>query len=169
MAETYKLIQHYELASATPTITFSNIPQTYTDLLVKYSLRCDTGNVEMYGTFNGNTSNVYTYKILRTNYAVGVGDDAGTATTYAKHYINWSSTTSNVFGNGEMYIPNYTNSSNKPYTFDDMTQNNTNDAWMQWHAGLFLSTSPITSITFTANTGNFVQYSSASLYGINNA
>lgn len=172
MNSTHKYIGSVIVGSGgSSTITFSSIPQTYTDLLVKYSLRCDTGNVEMYGTFNGNTSSVYTWKLLRGNRAVSAfaSSDSGTSTTYDKHYIGWNGNTANSFGNGEMYIVNYTGSNFKPITFDEVSETNGNDAWMQLHAGLFSSTSAITSITFTANTGNFVQYSTAYLYGISNS
>lgn len=152
------------------TITFSSIPQTYTDLVVKFSLRCDTGNVEMYTTFNSDSTNKYTYKIIRANPAAGgVSADSGSSTTYSKFYINWSSTTANTFGNGEMYIPNYTSSNNKLFSSEMISENNSNDAWSQIQSAIYASTNAITSITFTANTGNFVQHSTAYLYGVSSA
>lgn len=157
-------------AGGAATITFNNIPQTYTDLVVKYSLRCDNGSVEMYATFNGDSTGKYTYILLRGNGAAGgASSDSGTNATYNKQYINWSSTTSNIFGNGEMYIPNYTRSTNKAYKSDMVTENNAVDAWSQLNAGLYTSTNAISSITFTANTGNFVQHSTAYLYGVTSA
>ena len=42
MATTYKLISSVTVSTATNTISFTSIPQTYTDLVIKASLRGST-------------------------------------------------------------------------------------------------------------------------------
>jgi len=53
--------------------------------------------------------------------------------------------------------------------FDSVDETNATAAPMYMVAGVWNQTSAITSIKFTPNTGNFAQYSSATLYGISNS
>jgi hypothetical protein len=67
-----------------------------------------------------------------------------------------------------IYIPNYAGSSNKSVSIDSVTENNATGAYSGLTAALFASTAAITS--FGISTGsNFVQYSTATLYGIKNS
>jgi hypothetical protein len=50
-----------------------------------------------------------------------------------------------------------------------VSENNGTDTAQQFTAGMFSSTSAISSISLSDANGNFVQYSSASLYGIKNS
>ena len=52
---------------------------------------------------------------------------------------------------------------------DGVMENNATEAYQNLVAGLWSNTSAITSLTLAKSTGNFVQYSSASLYGIKNS
>ena len=64
MANTYTLIEAKSLNTTTASITFSSIPQTYTDLLVLVSARGDAGGQrDCYISFNGSTSN-FTNKLI---------------------------------------------------------------------------------------------------------
>jgi len=47
MANTYTLIEAKTLGSSTASVTFTSIPQTYTDLAVLLSVRQDTANAGM--------------------------------------------------------------------------------------------------------------------------
>jgi hypothetical protein len=153
-------------AGGAATIDFTSIPQTYTDLVVKYCARQSTGSVEMFMTLNNDSTNAYSYKMLRANQAVGVAPESATSQIYDKNYVNWSATTANTFGNGELYLPNYTDGNQKTWTFDTITENNSTDAWMQLHAGARANTAAINRITFTPSGGSFVQYSTMYLYGV---
>jgi hypothetical protein len=162
------LIQHIELGSAQSTITFSSIPQTYTDLVLITSLRTtrsgggteDSVKLE----FNGVTT-AYSGRWLR-------GDGANTnsntfSTALFLQNQNSNDTTSNTFSNASVYIPNYTLSTNKSLTVENVNENNGATAWASIVAGLWSNTAAITSLTLTPNVGpNFAQYSSATLYGV---
>jgi hypothetical protein len=85
-------------------------------------------------------------------------------------YTDTSLATSNTFGNTSVYIPNYAGSNFKSISIDGVTENNATAALQFFNAGLFKSTSAITSISLTAyNFASYVQYSTADLYGISNA
>ncbi len=61
MPNTYELIKGETLASSAASYTFSAIPSTYTDLVVRVSARGDAGGSSNYYTIvlNANTGNVY--------------------------------------------------------------------------------------------------------------
>ena len=173
MATTYQLISSVTVgAGGAANIEFTSIPATYTDLLVKYSLRGVSENTSyLYISFNGSTSNLSS-KGLNGNPAV-----SSSALSYT-----WSTTiqdiagqvpyvwTSSTFNNGEMYIPNYAGSTNKSISIDSVAENNATAAYDSLTAALWANTSAITSIKLDGGSSDtFAQYSTAYLYGIKNS
>jgi hypothetical protein len=157
-----QVIQYQELASSQASITFSSIPQTYTDLYVVLSARLSTTNGGLRIKVNGSTANLST----RLLYGNGSSAASGTDTTYVGTVTN-SNQTASTFGNAALYFPNYSGSTAKSFSGDLVDETNATTATQWVTAGLFNSTSPITSIEFYGDAaGNFVQYSSATLYGI---
>jgi hypothetical protein len=78
-----------------------------------------------------------------------------------------TSFTANSFGNGEIYIPNYTSSVAKSVSLNGSTEQNNTTSYNSVVAGLWNNTAAITSITFATQTaGNFVIGSMFSLYKI---
>lgn len=146
------------------TIEFNNIPQIYTDLQVSFSCRTtQTANwTVIYLRPNGSSSNGSTRQL----YGTGSGTGSETDTVIYAGSGQGTDTTSNTFSNGSIYIPNYTSSNNKSISSDSVTENNATAALARFVAGLWSNTSPITSLTLVPSSGSFVQYSSATLYGI---
>jgi len=168
MATTYKAIATVEVgAGGAANIEFTSIPQTYTDLVVKVSGRSTTTTTGVDITFNGSSTS-YTNRRLYGTGSTAASDSAGTA-YISNTMIADSSYTANTFGNGEFYIPNYTNSNNKSVSVDGASENNATTALMMLTAGLWSNSAAITSVKITPNAGNFVQYSTATLYGISNS
>jgi hypothetical protein len=171
MAVTHKLIETVTVTAGggAASIEFASIPQTYTDLKLVLSLR-DNSTGSTWGDatiqFNGNVTATTTRLAL-----FGTGSSAATGaetTSNGRMTITWfssSTSTASTFGNGEIYIPNYTGSTNKSVLADSVSENNATAALAILVAGLYQTTSAITSITVN-ETSNFTQYSSASLYGI---
>jgi hypothetical protein len=85
--------------------------------------------------------------------------------------MNGSNTTTSTFTNSEIYIPNYTSSNQKSISGDAVNENNSSSTNVQARlvAWKWSGTTAISSILFSTNTGNFVQYSTFTLYGISNA
>jgi hypothetical protein len=157
-----QLIQHQELGSAQSSITFSSIPQTFTDLYLVLSARVTTTNGGLRIRVNGGTANLST----RLLYGNGSSAASGTDTTYVGTVTN-SNQTANTFGSTALYFPNYAGSTAKSFSGELVDETNATTATQWVTAGLFNSTSPITAIEFSGDgAGNFVQYSSATLYGI---
>ena len=175
MANTYALIASNTLGSNTASVTFSSIPQTYTDLILKISTRNDdTGKTEtVLLRVNGLTTNVYSSAYF---YA------SGTFTSYSRENAqtnindgirgNGNTATSNVFSNNEIYIPNYTSSdSYKPISvFNAAEHNATDNNWIGVSANLVNTSDAISSITLSNTTTKvFLTGSSFFLYGIKNS
>jgi hypothetical protein len=169
MANTFVKIASSTVGSGgASTIDFTSIPGTYTDLLIKISARNAT-NTETTGAvfFNSDTTNGnYRYRRL-----LGDGSSASSLSGNFPYWFYMSTTgdTASAFGNSEIYIPNYTGSSQKSISSDVVTENNATSALAVLIAGLWLDTSAITAIQirpYAAGGGNFAQYTTATLYGI---
>lgn len=147
-------------------ITFSSIPQTYTDLVVKASVRSQGAQNLIYYTFNGTSGNVSGRYLL----ANPANSPAVTSGLYDPSILqNQNGFTTSTFASNEIYIPNYSSSTiNKSSSVDAVQETNatSNALWLQ--ANLWSSTAAITSITITDSL-NFAQYSTATLYGIKNS
>jgi hypothetical protein len=157
-----QLIQHQELGSAQASITFSSIPQTYTDLYLVFSTRLSTTNGGLRLKVNTSTANLST----RLLYGNGSSATSASDTTYLGTSSN-SNHTASTFGSGTLYITNYAGSTTKSFSADIVDENNGTGATQWITAGLYNSTTAITSLElFGDAAGNFTQYSSATLYGI---
>ena len=147
------------------TISFTSIPATYTDLLLKLSVRSNSASYkEVWINPNSSTANG-TARILQ--------GDGSTATSYtATRYqafgaTNPTGSTASTFSSIDVYIPNYAGSNYKSLSGDGVGENNATAAYAELSASLWSDTSAITSLDIVlASAVSFVQYSTASLYGI---
>lgn len=173
MPATYTLINSNVLTSSTASVTFSSIPSTYTDLVVRMSLRAedtDPGGDRIKVVLNGNSSSIYSMTNIVGFGSGGYGSAALSSQTYLTlRYTNQGGMTTNAFGSAELYIPSYTVSQNKPMNGMSVQETNSASARMSATAGLFSSTSAITSMEFLPYSGNWLTGSSFYLYGISNA
>jgi len=163
------LIQHTELGSTSANIEFSSIPATFTDLLLVFSLRSD-GSGSSFNTairFNGDTGNNYSYRrLLGEGSGSGISDGNTAGLPFAGRH-NGATSTASTFGTTSLYIPNYGSATAKSFSVDSANENNATAAIQLIIAGLWTGTAAINTIRLTDASGNsFVQYSSATLYGI---
>lgn len=154
-------------------IDFTSIPSTYTDLVMKISARTDytsTGE-PIYMAFNGNTSNNSYRQLQGTGSGVGSYSGSGSAGNTAIADASSATSTSNTFGNSEIYIPNYAGSTAKSASGDGVSENNATAARADLYALLNTGTAAINQLTIypSSTGGKFVQYSTATLYGIKNS
>jgi hypothetical protein len=148
-------------------ITFTSIPQSYTDLVIKISARTtassETGS---YMRFNGSATTNYSYLQLRSNGSTVTSSVASSQAETFPGRINDNAYTANTFSSGEVYIPNYSGSTNKSISVDAVTENNASTAEMGFVAGLRAVTDAITSILIAPSGGNWSQHSTFYLYGV---
>ena len=164
-SNTYTLISSVTVgAGGASSIDFTSIPATYTDLLVKVSARDTNANGEFYLRFNSSTTN------YSDRWLYGSGSSAASTTnTKIDLFLASSGYTANTFGNTEIYIPNYNSSNYKSVSSDSVQENNATGSYTLLEAGLWSSTSAITSVNLIPAGGTFAQYSTAYLYGIKNS
>lgn len=171
MPATYVLIASNTLSSSAASVTFSSIPGTYTDLVVKWSAR-DTWSDYASGifiTFNATTTNYSDTHLTGLNGAATATSSRNSGAARLEGFSSAATATANTFSSGEIYIPSYTVSQNKPAsTYTVAENNNANNAVVDIAAGLWQNTAVITEVKFSART-NFVTGSSFWLYGIKNS
>lgn len=175
MALTYQEIASVTVSSPTYTVTFSNIPQTYTDLKLVFSARSDNGSAggqEVSVQLNSITSG-YTSNMFYTNN----GTSLLVANATANPFYTWgggmvtTGSTANIFSNSELYILDYTGSTAKVASGESVTENNGSPVFLSVVSHLSTNTAAVTSITLYAWQSfiNFVANSTFYLYGIKNS
>lgn len=171
MPTTMKLIAKNVLSSSASSVTFSDIPGTYTDLVLLSSARTNrndgtlTDGIKI--RFNGDTA-TGNYSERRL-YSTGSTVVSNTEVAFGG-YTTVTGTTADTFGNSAAYIPNYAGSTKKSLSVESVTENNATAAFILIDAVLWQGTDAITSIALTPDVGtNFVSGSSFYLYGITKA
>jgi len=159
-------IETIELGSSQASITFSSIPQDYDDLVLVHSIRTARNNNvrdQLVLSLNGSGSN---FSVIKLD---GNGSSAGSQSYAVGRFAQVSTTnaTSNTFGNGSLYISNYTASQNKSFSADSVSEDNGSTAYQSIYAGLWSNTSAVTSLSFvSADAFDLLSGSTASLYGV---
>lgn len=153
------------IGTATSSVTFSSIPQTYKHLQIRVLNRNTTG----YDAFDLITLNS---TATRTHYLLGINNQAlsGTNTNSIfgpAAYGNASGWDSRIFGVGIIDILDYTNTNiNKTVRTLTGVDGNAAGGLVALNSGYAATTSAVTTITITSQGTNFGQYSSFALYGI---
>jgi hypothetical protein len=173
MPANYVLLERIELNASAASVTFSSIPQSgYTDLLIVHSSRVnDSGNADMSIQFNGNTSAVYSFRRLNAS-GLATSSDSGSSNALfgLAGLANGTSSTSSTFGNSYVYIPNYTSSVAKSWSYDSVVETNATTGNNLALGACIWNPSPqaaITSILIRAYSGSDILANSTfSLYGL---
>ena len=175
MATTFELISSVTVGSGgAASIDFSSIPSTFTDLCLKVSGRvAGTGSgTQLRIQFNGSSSGYSDRTLDGDGTSVTSFSRSSSAYIYITSLIQagGGNPSPNTWGSTDIYIPNYAGSANKSVSLDAVTEKNGNPAYADLVAGLWANSAAITSINLTSQDGsNFVQYSTAYLYGVKNA
>lgn len=156
-------------AGGASSMDFTSIPSTYTDLCIKLSGRSARAAQQadnLFITFNSITTGYTTRNIM------GNGSSASSASyssRYAANSVDAAGSTVSTFSSHEIYIPNYAGSNYKSYSVDSVSENNASNAQSDLFAGLWSNTAAITSISLLPEVSTWVQYTTATLYGIKNS
>jgi hypothetical protein len=167
MANTFKKIASLSASSGeVASFNFTGIPSSYKDLYISLSARSsNSSNFDNPRVaFNTNTSDFSRIEFYSENASLG----SEAASDRIIGVCPAGNTLSNSFGALKMYVPNYAGSNNKPYSVFSTSQHSSSTPRALWYlGGIWQNTSAISQITITLNSGaNFVQYSTATLYGI---
>ena len=161
---TYDAISTQTLTSSAASVTFSSIPQTYTDLVlvvaVRYVASGGNGSIQ----FNGDTGANYSYTRFDGN---GTSATSGRSSNNSQIYLS-----TNGIGNTtdtsqiNTSIQNYSNTSTYKTIISRAAWNGSLGAEVDVRVGLWRSTSAISSILVAAYSQNFSTGSTFTLYGI---
>jgi hypothetical protein len=174
MPSTYTLIASNVLTSSgASSVTFSSIPQTFTDLVVRVSYRGNNaaeweGFLSLRPNSASGTSNTYltgtgsAAQSLRSTQFYSILDSSGT------YSANSNGSTANTFTSIEWYIPNYTATTTKQISGFATSEYNSSTTYMSISANYLSSTSAITSLLLRDLNGMYTG-SSFYLYGIKNS
>jgi hypothetical protein len=164
MANTFFLIKQETLVSAQAAVEFTDIPQTYTDLVAIVSGRSNQNGTNRGFVVSTNNNN--------PTGAMTLGDENASLYTgvYTGCYLAGSDTDGNLFSATEFNVYDYTNSTrSKNIYFRTANPNPSVSAYgTAYTAAYYSSNSPITSMKFTITLGSFVAGSSFYLYAIKN-
>ena len=169
MPSTYTLISSNVLSSSAASVTFSAIPSTYTDLVLRVSTRTDAAGATatVAAQFNGDTTSAnYSETNINSDGAAAYSDRTARGGTWFG-ITNGNGSTASTFTSAELYIPSYTAAQKKPASVITAFETNATTAYITAVANLYGITTAISSINVYAVAGsNFVSGSSFYLYGI---
>jgi hypothetical protein len=159
------------LSTATSSVTFSNIPQSYEHLQLRIFGQT-SGTAYGRLAFNSDTTNAnYRGHYLAGDGATVVAGAWGQA--YPGVLVNgnggWSNSSSSAFSNTIIDILDYANTNKNKTTRTLAGYDNNGSGNVEFQSGLWLSTAAVTSVSLSLNANNFTQYSSFALYGIKRA
>lgn len=157
-AATYVPIATQTASGSVATLTFSSIPNTYTDLVLVSSASSGTTGTIL-AQLNGDTSGTYSYTRLTGNGTSALSARGTSQTSLWLGSIN--------SGNLNTTIVNFLNYANTTTYKTCLVRNNDTSVATYGVVNLWQSTSAISSITlFTNNSTNFTSSSTFTLYGI---
>jgi len=162
----YDSIATTTLSTATASVAFSSIPQTYKHLQVRMFTRTSLAatTVDTYVKINTGTSYYYHY-LYGSGASVAAG--SGSIATLLSGRSTGSTANANAFAVSIIDILDYSDTTkNKTIRVLNGDENNGNGN-VFFFSGVALATTAISTLTFTAETAsNYVQYSHFALYGI---
>lgn len=164
MASGLEPIQTYTIASATPSVTFTNIPQTFTSLLLFYSgfASLASRNVLLQANgdaTNGNYSTYYLYGASGSNATAALVTSGASGDYFGGTLLESS------YGSGMIYIQNYKASTPK-FAIGRSAQA---ASALDIRSSAWRGTSAITSLNVSAGGANWGVGSVITLYGFKGA
>jgi hypothetical protein len=163
MPNTYESIATQTLSS-TSAVTFSSIPGTYTDLVLVISgLTASATDINI--RVNGDSGTNYS-----TTYLTGNGSSAASfrSTNQTKMTIMYYSATG-TGSSPNVSLVQFMNYSNTTTNKTVLARSNNANSGVDANVHLYRSTSAITSMEISGQSGNFVSGTVMSLYGIKSA
>ena len=158
---TYYPIQSFTLTSDVSTVVFSNLPQTYQDLVMVIEGTISLTVNSFRFQFNEDTGNNYSYTWLAANSSSASSNRASNASGINSFHIAASSSTT-VNQTTTLHLQNYTNTTTNKVC---LLRGNANSETAVT-TGMWLNTSRITSITVRSTNGDLRSGCNLTLYGI---
>jgi hypothetical protein len=163
---TYKPLQSVALTANTSSVTFSNIDQNYTDLVIVANVATSVAGAQNVMRFNGSTGNYSTTEIYGTGSAISSYRFTGQSYLWFSSGVGIGSTLGQ--SSFTAHLNNYANSTANKTTMMRLSSNSGTYPGTVLAVGMWSNTSPITSVTLFADTGSttWLAGSTFDLYGI---
>jgi len=165
---TYTPLATNKLTANSTTVTFSSIPQTYTDLVLVMQPAADVGDENVGIRFNGDTGANYSYTRLGANNTAG-SVSSNRVSNFTRINTTEAAGTSPNLGNLIIIanIMNYANATTYKTAINRSGQVGGTYNGAEIFAGLWRNTAAINSITvMQGGTRTFLSGSTFTLYGI---
>jgi hypothetical protein len=147
-------------------ISFTAIPATYKHLQIRCLAKSTGTPTQGDLTFNGDTGNNYAWHQLFGN-GSSVGADSSSSRANIVGAVGLvNSTIASVFCTSIVDILDYTNTNKYKTVRHLVGQDENGSGVISLNSGLWMNTGAVTTITITARSNAFAQYSSLALYGI---
>lgn len=160
---TYTLIGSTTLSSATGTVTFSSVPQTYTDLIL-VSYRQQASAARLFLRFNNDGTTLYSDTWLSGEGATPYSGRNTTTSAISAGGI-WNGTTTSTWATNITHVMDYSNTTTFKSTITRDSNDKGSTGTVEAMAGLYRSTSAITTVNVVGGS-NFSIGSTFRLYGI---
>ena len=165
MPQTYEAIATTTLGTNQATISFTSIPQTYTDLVCVCVGYGAGGGGSIVVKINLNSGSIYNTNYVYTDGTTVTSGKTGDLTTGC--FMGRLMTSTTDMGGGYFHIMNYTSSS----TFKTMIGQNVASAPITWYSiGNARTTTAVTRLDLTVeSSASFASGFQATIYGIKSA
>jgi hypothetical protein len=152
--------------SGSSTIDLTSIPSTYKHLQIRGLLKATTGSQVNFKLNSDATANYARHGVMSDG---GAASSYGGANTSYFSGLNYAGlpTGANVFATVIVDILDYANTSKYKTVRVYIGQDSNGSGEIGLNSGVWFSTSAISSVNVFLPTGNFAQYSTLALYGIN--
>lgn len=168
MSLTYRAIANVTVTGSPSDISITNIPQTYTDLIILVSAiaRTTANPNALVMNFNGYSATSLSFRYIRAN-----GSAASSGNSTGSVVVGDLTNITSTYNSVSIYIPNYASSGAKTLSSDSVSENNGTTAYSALWANAFTVASGITSIQFGDGSagGGLGVGSQVWLYGIKNS
>lgn len=169
MANTYELIASSVLSATATTVTFSSIPQTYTDLVLKTTVRSEYASAQSRYRIYANTlstTSAYNYASLVSSGATVNQENAFSGQFWYSMESPAATSTANTFDSNEWYFADYSATTFYKNALNYESSISTNQ-YQYVAASLLMNSAAITTLyVVMGNSANFSVGSTFYLYGI---
>jgi hypothetical protein len=171
----FTIIDHTELGASASSYDVTSISASYDHLHLFVSARTDHSAIfdDHFITINGDTASNYSTTALYTVSGTVYSNRNGGATKMENFALCGSPVTAGIFSTMELWIPNYAGTTGFKQVIAQCAMENDSSTDAEWKvnltSGVWDDTSAIDQITLTPKGGDYIQYSTFTLYGVTGA
>lgn len=158
---TYTPLANITLGSSAASVTFSSISQAYRDLILVIETLAATGSVGLTLRINGDSGSNYNYVRMDGTGSSAISGSSASQTSMLLAFYGQATTTARAINTLSIMDYSATDKHKTILNRADQAADGTHAG-----AGRWASTSAITSLAFTSNSGNFAAGSTFSLFGV---